>query len=314
MASSDWKILVGVELDTSDIQSQLEKVTGKGSKVSLDTSAATKNLNSMNKSAAASGLTLQEANMVLNSSIGVLKSFANEILTVDKSLTEFKKVSDLQGDSLDKYVKKLQVMGREVGRTGSEMIDAATEFKKSGYSDTESANLAKTATMFQNVADDAISAGDAASFIISQLKAFNKPASEATHVVDALNSVSNNFAVSSSDLSQSIGNASSAMAVGNVTYEETLGLLTAGTEITRNSNKVSRALVSVQSRYNQILDDSSSTGQKLIAFYKDHGIAIKDEKGNLRSLYDTLGDLAGKWNTLDEDQKKYFLNVQAGGL
>ena len=126
MASSDWKILVGVELDTSDIQSQLEKVTGKGSKVRLDTSAATKNLNSMNKSAAASGLTLQEANMVLNSSIGVLKSFANEILTVDKSLTEFKKVSDLQGDSLDKYVKKLQVMGREVGRTGSEMIDAAT--------------------------------------------------------------------------------------------------------------------------------------------------------------------------------------------
>ena len=126
MASSDWKILVGVELDTSDIQSQLEKETGKGSKVSLDTSAATKNLNSMNKSAAASGLTLQEANMVLNSSIGVLKSFANEILTVDKSLTEFKKVSDLQGDSLDKYVKKLQVMGREVGRTGSEMIDAAT--------------------------------------------------------------------------------------------------------------------------------------------------------------------------------------------
>lgn len=118
--------------------------------------------------------------------------------------------------------------------------------------------------------------------------------------------------MSSSDLSQSIGNASSAMAVGNVTYEETLGLLTAGTEITRNSNKVSRALVSVQSRYNQILDDSSSTGQKLIAFYKDHGIAIKDEKGNLRSLYDTLGDLAGKWNTLDEDQKKYFLNVQAG--
>lgn len=55
--------------------------------------------------------------------------------------------------------------------------------------------------MFQNVADDAMSAGDAASFIISQLKAFNKPASEATHVVDALNSVSNNFAVSSSDLS-----------------------------------------------------------------------------------------------------------------
>lgn len=78
--------------------------------------------------------------------------------------------------------------------------------------------------MFQNVADDAISAGDAASFIIAQLKAFNKPASEAQHVVDALNQVSNNYAVSSSDLSSSIGNASAAMAVGNVTYEVNVAL------------------------------------------------------------------------------------------
>lgn len=40
--------------------------------------------------------------------------------------------------------------------------------------------------MFQNVADDAMSAGDAASFIIAQLKAFNKPASEASHIIDAV--------------------------------------------------------------------------------------------------------------------------------
>ena len=168
--------------------------------------------------------------------------------------------------------------------------------------------------MFQNVADDAMSAGDAASFIISQLKAFNKPASEATHVVDALNSVSNNFAVSSSDLSQSIGNASSAMAVGNVTYEETLGLLTAGTEITRNSNKVSRALVSVQSRYNQILDDSSSTGQKLTNWYNDHNIAIYDQEGELRSLYEILGDVSKQWDGLSKNEQSYFLNIQAGRL
>ena len=66
------------------------------------------------------------------------------------------------------------------------MIDGATEFKKSGYSDADSASLAKVAATFQNVADDAISAGDAASFIIAQLKAFKKPASEATHIIDAV--------------------------------------------------------------------------------------------------------------------------------
>lgn len=186
MASSDWKILVGVELDTSSIQSQLSSLTGKGSKVSLNTGDATKGLNAMSSSAKTAGMTLQEANMIWNGSIGVLKSFASQILEVDASLTEFKKVSDLQENSLAKYTQKLQAMGKEVGRTTSQMIDGATEFKKSGYSDADSASLAKVAATFQNVADDAISAGDAASFIIAQLKAFKKPASEATHIIDAV--------------------------------------------------------------------------------------------------------------------------------
>ena len=39
------------------------------------------------------------------------------------------------------------------------MVDAASEFKKSGFSDEDSATLAGVSAMFQNVADDAISAG-----------------------------------------------------------------------------------------------------------------------------------------------------------
>lgn len=90
------------------------------------------------------------------------------------------------------------------------------------------------------MADEAISAGDAASFIISQMTAFNITAEDAAKITDSVNEVANQFSVSSADLSNSIGNASSALAVGNNTFEQTLALLTAGTEITRNANKVSR--------------------------------------------------------------------------
>lgn len=102
------------------------------------------------------------------------------------------------------------------------------------------------------------------------------------------------------------------MAIGNVTYEQSIGLMTAMTEITRNGAKASRGLVSIQSRYNQILDSSSSTGKKLIAFYDKHGIAIKDSEGKLRSFYDVAKDLSTKWGDLSEDEQKYFLNIQAG--
>lgn len=88
--------------------------------------------------------------------------------------------------------------------------------------------------------------------------------------------------------------------------------MTAITEITRNSSTAARGLVSVQSRFNQIIDETSSTGKKLTDFYDKHGIAIKDQNGQLRNLYDVLKDTASIWDTLDENEQKYFLNIQAG--
>lgn len=192
------------------------------------------------------------------------------------------------------------------------MVEAATAFRKSGFSDEDAADLALVATMYQNVADESISAADSAGFIIAQMKAFNIEAEDATHIIDAVNEVSNNYAVSSSDLANNLGKVSSALAVGGNSFEETLGMMTAITEITRNSSTAARGLVSVQSRFNQIIDETSSTGKKLTDFYDKHGIAIKDQNGQLRNLYDVLKDTAGIWDTLDENEQKYFLNIQAG--
>ena len=186
------------------------------------------------------------------------------------------------------------------------------EFRKSGFGDEDAANLALVATMYQNVADESISAADSAGFIIAQMKAFNIEAENATHIIDAVNEISNNYAVSSSDLANNLGKVSSALAVGGNSFEEVLGMMTAITEITRNASTASRGLVTVQSRFNQIIDETSSTGQKLTAFYDKHGIAIKDQNGQLRNLYDVLKDTASIWDTLDENEQKYFLNIQAG--
>lgn len=166
--------------------------------------------------------------------------------------------------------------------------------------------------MFQNVSDESISASESASFIIAQMKAFGIEASNAEHIIDAVNAVSNNYAVSSGQLAKTLGNMSAALSVGNNSFEESLGLLTAGTEVTRNASKVSRALVSIQSRLNQVIDESSSTGQALTEWYKEHNIAILDQQGQLRSLYDVLTDVAEIWPELTKNEQAYYLNQQAG--
>ena len=192
------------------------------------------------------------------------------------------------------------------------MVDAATSFKRSGYSDEDAATLATVATMFQNIADEQVSAGDSADFIIAQMKAFNIEASESQHIIDAVNEVSNNFAVSSSDLSKGLGIASAALSVGNNSFEELLGLMTASTEITRNANKSARGLVSVQSRLNQVVDENSSIGKNLTKWYQEHNVVLYDQQGQLLSLFDVLKQVAEIWPTLTKNEQAYYLNEQAG--
>lgn len=70
------------------------------------------------------------------------------------------------------------------------------EFRKNGFNDDDAAQLGQIASLYQNVSDEMISAGDSASFIIAQLTAFGDSMTEfstagdkATHIVNAVNEV-----------------------------------------------------------------------------------------------------------------------------
>ena len=88
--------------------------------------------------------------------------------------------------------------------------------------------------------------------------------------------------------------------------------MTAITEITRNGSRSARGLVSIQSRLNQVVDESSSTGKQLIELYKEQNIALFDQNGQLRDSYDILKDLAAVWPTLTRNQQAEFALAQAG--
>ena len=121
--------------------------------------------------------------------INAVKDMVDQVKILDDSLVELQKVTDLEGESLDKFTDKAFEAADTVAKTGSEMIDAATEFAKSGYDEDQALQLGQIALMYTNIADEELSAGDAASFIIAQMKAFNIEAEDSLHIVDALNEV-----------------------------------------------------------------------------------------------------------------------------
>lgn len=192
------------------------------------------------------------------------------------------------------------------------MVDAAGEFRKNGFNDQDAATLARTAAMFQNVSDEAISAGDSASFIISQMIAFGIEAENAQSIIDKVNEVANRFSVSSGDLSKALGIvASTSAAMGN-SIDQTLGVVTAITEQTRNASKSARAANTIFSRLAQVVDENSETGQKLTEIYNSLGIALYDSSGQMRSTYDILADLASQWGSLDKNTQQYIAITSAG--
>ena len=116
MANSAWSILVGVDFDIGQIQKKLnQSLQNINKKIKLDTSDIDE-----------ANLTFNVANQLFRDSIEIIGSLVNEIYELDSALTEFKKVSDLSGETLDNYVDKLSIMGSEVARTTSEMIEGAT--------------------------------------------------------------------------------------------------------------------------------------------------------------------------------------------
>ncbi|MBO7693840.1 MAG: phage tail tape measure protein [Methanobrevibacter sp.] len=152
----------------------------------------------------------------------------NTVIELDSAFTELSKVTDLSRDNFDRITKQAYDLGSEVAKTTTEVINAMTEFARAGYTIGESTDvLAKNALMWTNIADGTVDASESANMLISVMKAFNIEAQNTIHIIDALNEVSNNFAVSSGQLSNSLTKSSAVLGNAGVKFEEQLGLITA---------------------------------------------------------------------------------------
>lgn len=245
------------------------------------------------------------------------QAFDDAIETVkefDDAVTEFKKVSDLSGESLDDYTQKLGELGQTVARTRSEMVSSSTEFVKSGYSEEDAAQLARIAELYRNIADEAISSGDSANFIISQMKAFsNDTEAFALHTINAINNVSNNMAVSSSDISTALSKTSSAMgALGN-TYEQTIALVTSGAEIMQGqASKVARGLRTIGNNIANVAQGADTLEISVQGVTKQIDL-LDSTTGDMRSTFDIMQDIfTNGWNDMTNAEQQALAISLAG--
>ena len=127
--NTSWNIGVGIEIQTStrEIQQKLNDAA-KNITLNIDAKGANEasdginnlsdNMNKASSSAENFELTYQAANMIMEKSIEIISSMVSEVYTMNAAQIELAKVTDLSGESMDKYVSKLTDMGAEVAKTG----------------------------------------------------------------------------------------------------------------------------------------------------------------------------------------------------
>ena len=121
MATSNFSVLVDLVPDVSSLKKKLKNQNIE-IKAGVTGTEKVKNLNTAvqdnAKAVEDAALTWQQYREMLNLATRAIEAFVGQTMEMDESLTEFKKVSTLSGNELDRYVDKLSEAGKKVARTG----------------------------------------------------------------------------------------------------------------------------------------------------------------------------------------------------
>lgn len=178
---------------------------------------------------------------------GEIQKGVTYVREIDSALTELKKVTDETDETYAQFLKTMSQTGAEVGATVKDLTNMAANWARLGYNIQEAGELAKSTAVLLNVSEftDADTASEA---LISTMQAYGYAAEDSMHVVDILNEIGNNFAISSDGIATALqDSASSLMAAGN-NLEQSVAMIAAANKVLQDPNSVGAALRTISLR------------------------------------------------------------------
>lgn len=177
-----------------------------------------------------------------------LRSMFEQVKLIDSAMTELKKVTDETDASYDQFLSNAASRAKEIGTTIDGLVSSTADFARLGYDFADAQGLAEVANIYAVVGDEIEGVEDATQSLISTLAAFKSEIGDmdndefALSIVDKMNEVANNYAISSGGIGEALQRSASSMAAANNSLDETIALITAANEVTQNPEKVGNAM------------------------------------------------------------------------
>ncbi len=241
-----------------------------------------------------SGAVLKTEAALAALAMGGLAYAYTKSIEFEGAVIDLQKVLGDDAGSLESATQAAMDLSNQYGVSSTEVLQSTANFKQAGFDIQESMQLTKNALDLVIAGD--VEAAEASNLLISALKGFDAPATDAARLIDVLNSVSNEYATNVEELATGMAKLAPIANQTGLSFEETAGLLTPVIEVFRSGDEAATAL---KTGLLKLVDGTKPVKDALASI----GVSQTDLNGNMRSAKDILLDVSKAFGTLDENQK-----------
>lgn len=256
--------------------------------------------------------------------VNAAKSIVSTVTELNSKIINLAKVSENTSKQIYADFSSYADIAKDMGDTISDTIEATTNWAKNGYNIPDSKELARVALLYKNVGDN-IDITSANESLVSTLKGFSMEADQAEHIVDVINEVSNNEAISSAGIGEALQRSSAAFNAANTSLEKSVALITTTNSVVQDPDKVGNMWKVVSARLRGSETELSQMGEdtdglvkstsKLQALVKGiTGFDIMKDENTYKDIYDIVLGISKTWSSLKDIDKASLLEALAGKM
>lgn len=320
------------EIESGNPSMSLDKIHGEILKIynaEVEAGRAGRTLFDTLKNSGFHQIAAQMAGMVgVYDVINLGKEGLSVVRELNTALTEMRKVSDESLQSLKNYQNTTFDMADAVGTTAKQIQTSTADYMRLGESLDEASESAKTANVLLNVSEFN-NIEDATKSLVAMGQAY-KDLDKMT-IVDKLNEVGNNYAISTDELATALQKSSATLSLMGNTIDEAASLVTTANATIQDADSVSAGLRTISLRLvgtEEAEEELSAMDEEVDAFVKAtnskkqqiikdytavasnnyQGFDILDSNGNYKNTYQILLGIAKVYKEIQEQDKKLGTN------
>lgn len=175
-----------------------------------------------------------------------MKQMVTEVKNINTEMINLQKVTDETDATYAKFLRNATKEAQKLSASVTDVIEQTSTWSKLGYSLSDAEKLSEVSMIYSKVGE--VDNTTAVSDLVTVMKAFNVESENSIHIVDSLNQLGNSFATDAKSLGEGLTKSASALNAANNSFEQSIALLTGGTEITQNAAEMGSALKVISMR------------------------------------------------------------------